>query len=70
MQRKPSEAMIGVVDKDDVDLQRAIDLMDLHYGLKMKHVQSLDMCLQKARFEVDAALRRLKEDGKGFAGRA
>ena len=61
--------MIGVVDKDDVDLQRAIDLMDLHYGLKMKHVQSLDMDLHKARIEVNGALQRLKEDGKGSAGK-
>lgn len=61
--------MIGIVDKDDVDLQRAIDLMDLHYGLKMKHVQSLDRGLQKARFEVDGALQRLKGDGKGMRGR-
>lgn len=56
-----------MVDKDDVDLQRAIDLMDLHYGLKMKHVQSLDMGLQRARHEVNRALQRLKEDGKGSA---
>ena len=59
--------MIGGVDKDDVDLQRAIKLMDLHYGLKMKHVQSLDMGLQKARVELNGALQRLKEEGKGSA---
>lgn len=61
--------MIGIVDKDDVDLQRAVDLMDLHYGLKMKHVQSLDRGLQKARFEVDGALQRLKENNKGMRGK-
>ena len=57
--------MIGAVDKNDVDLQRAINLMDLHYGFKMKHVQNLDMGLQKARFDVNGAVEKLREDGKG-----
>ncbi|MCJ1478488.1 hypothetical protein MMC13_007168 [Lambiella insularis] len=38
--------------KDDPDLQRAIDLVDLHYGVKEKHKNSVDMSLQKARQDV------------------
>ena len=44
-------------DDDDPDLQRALDLVDLHYGVKMKHVQGQDMALKKAREEVQRVLR-------------
>lgn len=37
----------------DPDLQRARDLVELHYGLKMRHVEvGLDKDLQKARDDV------------------
>ena len=37
---------------DDPDLQRAMDLVDLHYGVKEKHKQGSNMELQKARQDV------------------
>ena len=44
----------------DPDLQRALDLVDLHYGMKEKHVQGSDMGLQAAREEVNKVLRDLQ----------
>ncbi|MCJ1374751.1 hypothetical protein MMC20_005983 [Loxospora ochrophaea] len=44
-------------NENDVDLQRAIDLVDLHYGVKMKHIEGLDKGLKKAREDVHAVLR-------------
>ncbi|MCJ1316654.1 hypothetical protein MMC15_001975 [Xylographa vitiligo] len=38
--------------QDDPDLQRAMDLVDLHYGVKEKHKHGTDMELQKARQDV------------------
>lgn len=38
--------------KDDPDLQRAMDLVDLHYGVKEKHKHGIDLSLQKARQDV------------------
>ncbi|MCJ1389299.1 hypothetical protein MMC18_002155 [Xylographa bjoerkii] len=38
--------------QDDPDLQRAMDLVDLHYGVKEKHKHGTDMGLQKARQDV------------------
>ncbi|MCJ1252624.1 hypothetical protein MMC24_000430 [Lignoscripta atroalba] len=51
-------------DGNDPDLQRAIDLVDLHYGVKVKHMQSLDMGLRQARLDVNAVLEKLKGGGK------
>ena len=42
---------------NDPDLQRALDLVDLHYGVKMKHVQGQELGLQKARADVARALQ-------------
>ena len=39
--------------KPDADLQRAFDLMDLHYNVKEKWVQGEDMGLQQARRAVE-----------------
>ena len=50
--------------KNDPDLQRAIDLVDLHYGVKMKHVQKLDTGLQKARLDVKAVEERLRSGSR------
>ena len=41
-------------------MQRAIDLVGLHYGVKMKHVQSEDAGLKQARKEVDMVLEKLQ----------
>jgi hypothetical protein len=42
----------------DPDLQRARDLVELHYGLKMKHLEGgLDKDLQKARDDVKRVSR-------------
>ena len=50
---------------EDPDLQRVIDLVDLHYGLKEKHVQGMDTGLQKARIDVNRVLERLKAGDNG-----
>lgn len=42
-------------------MQRAIDLVELHYGVKMKHVQGEDAALRQARGEVDVVLEKLKD---------
>ncbi|MCJ1409195.1 hypothetical protein MMC19_003273 [Ptychographa xylographoides] len=42
--------------KDDPDLKRALDLVDLHYGVKEKHMQGADMGLKKARMEVQRVM--------------
>ncbi|MCJ1485045.1 hypothetical protein MMC06_005218 [Schaereria dolodes] len=49
----------------DPDLQRAIDLVDLHYGVKVKHMQGSDMGLQRARSEVQGVMEKLRMEGKG-----
>ncbi len=49
---------ISTLDVDgDPDLQRALDLVDLHYGVKEKHRGQLDAGLKKARADVDLVLR-------------
>ena len=54
------ERGLGVKEQEDIDMQRAIDLMDLHYGVKMKHVQGEDAGLTQARKKVDVILERLE----------
>ena len=41
-------------------MQRAIDLVELHYGVKMKHMQGEDAALRQARREVDNVLEKLE----------
>ena len=53
-------------------MQRAIDLVELHYGVKMKRAQGEDdAALTQARREVDMVLEKLEGHGldtKGFGG--
>ncbi len=46
--------------KEDPDMQRATDLVELHYGVKMKHMQGEDAGLRQARKEVDMVLEKLE----------
>jgi hypothetical protein len=42
-----------IIDSNDSELQRASDLVELHYGLKVKYLEKgLDTDLQKARDDV------------------
>ncbi|KAK4698184.1 hypothetical protein P7C71_g42, partial [Lecanoromycetidae sp. Uapishka_2] len=50
------------VTEKDPDMQRATDLVELHYGVKMNHMQGEDAGLRQARRDVDQVLRKL--DGK------
>lgn len=67
-------------EKEDVDLRRATDLLELHYGVKMKYVRARregggggaaageeDKELRQARKDVEGVLERLKKIG-GEAG--
>lgn len=45
--------------ESDPDMERAMDLMELHYGVKVKHVQREDNRLIQARKDVDAVLAEL-----------
>ena len=60
---------MSVLDgKDDPDLQRAMDLVNLHYGVKEKHMQGADMGLQSARKDVQRAVERLRGETGGRGG--
>ncbi|MCJ1306530.1 hypothetical protein MMC25_000173 [Agyrium rufum] len=50
---------------EDPDLQRAIDLVDLHHGVKEKHTHGLDMSLQQARRDVDVIAQRMLDKSRG-----
>ena len=45
---------------EDPDMQRATDLVELHYGVKVKHARGLDSGLLQARRDVDRVLESLK----------
>ncbi|KAL8944163.1 MAG: hypothetical protein Q9216_000587 [Gyalolechia sp. 2 TL-2023] len=45
----------------DLDMERAMDLMALHHGVKMKHVQGENRELVQARKDVDAVLAKLSK---------
>lgn len=47
-------------------MRRALDLVELHYGVKMKHARGEDKGLREARRDVEAVLERLKKDGRGM----
>lgn len=50
-------------ENTDPDLKRAKDLMDLHYGVKVKQMEGgLDDGLRQARKNVDEVLSSLKKD--------
>ena len=55
--------------EEDPDLQRAIDLVDLHYGVKVKHVQRPDMGLRQARINVNGLLEGLNNGRKAVSKR-
>ena len=40
-------------------MRRATDLVELHYGVKMKHMQGEDAGLKQARKDVDMVLKKL-----------
>ena len=46
-------------------MQRATDLVELHYEVKVKHVRGLDDRLVRARRDVDRALEDLSKIQKG-----
>lgn len=49
----------------DPDLQRALDLVDLHFSVKVKHLQGPDVGLQRASADVDAVRRKFVGRGGG-----
>ena len=49
-------------------MQRAIDLVELHYGVKMKHTQGEDAALRQARRKVDMVLEKLEGHGPDTRG--
>ncbi len=51
---------------EDLDLQRATDLVELHEGVKMRHLRGLDKGLGEARREVERVVRGL--EGVGVEG--
>ena len=42
-------------------MKRAMDLMELHHGVKMKQVHGEDQGLMQARRNVDAVLAKLEK---------
>ncbi|KAI9878256.1 MAG: hypothetical protein M1830_001435 [Pleopsidium flavum] len=47
-------------EEEDPDLQRALDLVELHSSVKVKHLQGMDLGLQRARGDVSEVLRKLR----------
>ncbi|KAL8781592.1 MAG: hypothetical protein Q9213_005942 [Squamulea squamosa] len=45
----------------DPDMERAMDLMELHQGVKMKYARGEDQDLMQARKDVDAVLAELEK---------
>ena len=45
---------------NDVDMKRVIDLVELHYGVKMNYMQGEDAGLKKARTDVERVLETLE----------
>ena len=56
----PPESLSGLDSEGNPDLQRALDLVELHYGVKEKYSQGPDMGLEAARAEVNKVLHNLK----------
>ncbi|MCJ1326699.1 hypothetical protein MMC10_003364 [Thelotrema lepadinum] len=57
----PSRNLSGLEGHGDPDLQRALDLVDLHYGVKEKYSQGTDMSLEAARSGVNKVLQDLQQ---------
>lgn len=53
---------LGVKAKEDPDMQRATDLVELHCDLKIKHIQGEDAGLEQARKDVDTVLDKLRDE--------
>ncbi|KAI4263926.1 MAG: hypothetical protein L6R42_000941 [Xanthoria sp. 1 TBL-2021] len=49
--------------ESDPDMERAMDLIELHNGVKMTHVRGQDHGLTQARKDVDAVLAELEKRG-------
>ena len=45
---------------DDVDMKRVMDLVELHYGVKLNYKQGEDAGLRKARTDVERVLEKLE----------
>lgn len=52
------------MSEPDPDLKRAMDLISLHYEVKEKYMQGLDMGLQRARENVRKTAESLKTDAR------
>ncbi|KAL9604819.1 MAG: hypothetical protein Q9219_000267 [cf. Caloplaca sp. 3 TL-2023] len=50
----------------DRDMDRAMDLMELHHEVKMKHVQGEDRGLMQARKDVNAVLAKLETSASRY----
>ena len=74
MHKDPEGTSQELGEQTDEDMQRAKDLIDLHYNVKMKHVEGHDGDLRQARKDVDRVLQRLekglKEDNREGDGPA
>ena len=46
--------------QDDPDMQRVTDLMDLHYGVKISHMEGEDAGLRQARRDIEKVLQKLE----------
>ena len=46
--------------QEDPDIQRATDLVELHYGVKMNHMQDENLGLKQARGNVSRVLEKLE----------
>ena len=61
----PEQQVKRTEKQDDIDMQRATDLLDLHYGLKMGYKQGDDMNLSQARRQVERVLKGLEKSKDG-----
>ncbi len=46
-------------------MQRATDLVELHYGVKVKHASGIDKELVEARRDVEGVMERLRQAERG-----
>ncbi|KAL8695947.1 MAG: hypothetical protein Q9224_003060, partial [Gallowayella concinna] len=58
---KQEDVTVSQQADNDPDMQRATDLMELHHGVKVKHVQGADEGLVQAWRDVDAVLAELEQ---------
>ncbi|KAI4260437.1 MAG: hypothetical protein LQ352_000299 [Teloschistes flavicans] len=62
---KQGNLELAAKESQDPDMQRAMDLMELHRGVKLKHVRGEDQGLMQARRDVDNVLALLDEHTNG-----